>query len=325
MSFPITFHFFSYKKEIPGNSRLYPCLCSPNKEPDFPQGKSEMQLLIDLLAEEREARRVERQELEDLKAQVGSIMGQKTSKKLNKGNKVVNHEGNIYRSKSAPKGDVSGNTLKDPFEQTDLEATLNLISNKYKTKPQIRARYRVALTLLYLLGLRVNELRQIRLGQIKRYLEGNSLLIAIGKSKVRAKYPFAASQGTITFLKYYCGKDLDCLFENDLNNALVPTSREHLTRELNALIVEHGKSVQKKLVSHSCRVSFITRICKTSGIETARAMVGHANISTTQIYNRHYLSANEQAKVLDDSLGVSSFVTTDLDSSLDFKQLFSED
>lgn len=160
---------------------------------------------------------------------------------------------------------------------------LNIIASKYDHDPIRKARYSICLTLLYVFGIRVNELRQIKFGHLYSYMEGKPLNLQIGKTKIRSKVSFPSSQGTRQFLSKFCGTYLSYCFNNLTHDQLlVPVSREHLTREMNSLIREYGKTVQKTLLSHSCRVSFITRVCKTAGIEAARAMVGHAHISTTQ-------------------------------------------
>lgn len=71
---------------------------------------------------------------------------------------------------------------------------------------------------------------------------------------------------------------------------------------LNKVFKTYGKLCNKNLLSHSCRISFITRICKIAGVETARLMVGHTNISTTQRYNRQVLSSREQKQIINESL-----------------------
>lgn len=191
--------------------------------------------------------------------------------------------------------------LKDPFEEIDLVNVLKKIKDRF-TDQLIRSRYCVCLTLLYVFGIRVNELRQIKIAHLYTYLRGEPLRLQIGKSKIAAKVTFPSSKGTRDFLNKHCLDELQYLFAQPHGDSLVKCSREHLTRELNNVIKAYGFSVHKTLLSHSCRVSFITRICKTNGIEAARAMVGHANISTTQVYNRNYLTQRSQQKIFNDSL-----------------------
>lgn len=206
--------------------------------------------------------------------------------------------------------------LKDPLDISDLRNILSLIKDKFKDQT-ISSRYQLSVCLLYVFGIRVNELRQIKIGHLKEFMNGQPLLLQIGKTKIRSKFPFPSSKGTRKFLTEHVGAALDFVFQNiPSNQSLVPISREHLTRELNSLISEYGKTVNKTLLSHSCRVSFITRVCKTAGIEAARAMVGHAHLSTTQIYNRNYLSTRSQLKIFNDSLNESNFRGED-DPALD--------
>lgn len=207
--------------------------------------------------------------------------------------------------------------LKDPFTKTDLVNVLKIIPDKYKD-PNISARYCVCVCLLYLLGIRVNELRQIKIGHLENYLKGETLNIAIGKSKLRTKVEFPSSTGTRKFLEKHCNEALSHCFQNLKNNEnLVPVSREHLTREMNGLIRNYGLTVNKHLLSHSCRVSFITRVCQTAGIEAARTMVGHAHIATTNVYNRNYLNNRARQRIMNDSLSDSSPSNQNISSDLE--------
>lgn len=58
-----------------------------------------------------------------------------------------------------------------------------------------------------------------------------------------------------------------CFNNFSLDQYLVPVSREHLTLELNTIIRNYGFTVKKNLLTHSCLVSFITRVCRTAGID----------------------------------------------------------
>lgn len=201
--------------------------------------------------------------------------------------------------------------LKDPLDLSDLRKILELIKEIYQD-PIISSRYQISVCLLYVFGIRVNELRQIKVGHLKLFMEGHPLHLQIGKTKVRTKFSFPSSKGTRDFLNNHVSHAIKFILENHSHNeSIVPISREHLTRELNSLISNYGNTVNKTLLSHSCRVSFITRVCKTAGIEAARAMVGHAHISTTQIYNRNYLSQRNQLKIFNDSLKESSTAGND--------------
>ena len=165
--------------------------------------------------------------------------------------------------------------LKDPFTLDDLKNVLQIIRHKYQDEA-LRSRYVLCICLLYAFGIRVNELRQIYVSHLIQFMKGSPLYLEIGKTKIKSKLEIASARGTREFLSKHASTELDyCFTKLSQNNLIVPVSREHLTRELNSMISNYGRSVNKTLVSHSCRVSFITRVCKNSGIEAARAMVGH--------------------------------------------------
>lgn len=71
----------------------------------------------------------------------------------------------------------------------------------------------------------------------------------------------------------------------------VPLSREHWTKDLNS--ISHIASVQlnKKLTSHSFRITFATDGLKNQiPLLQMKSMLSHKSVSTTQHYVRHELS-----------------------------------
>jgi len=71
-----------------------------------------------------------------------------------------------------------------------------------------------------------------------------------------------------------------------------PISREHLTREMNSILKIVSSKTGKYLRTHSCRASFITDMTNFSNnILTAKTMVGHEKLSSTERYTRGDLSA----------------------------------
>ena len=226
-------------------------------------------------------------------------------------------ESQLKESISKKKRSRQRKPLKDPVSLSDLKIILSQLNSTYPDPIKV-SRYRVACVLLYLLGIRINEARQITIQHLKRYLKGHSLYLVIGKSKVRTKVEYPSAPSFTSLLKELCTEDLQLLM-TDLGDfdALIPYSREHFTREINKVFKICGNLVNKTLVSHSCRVSFITRVCKTAGIEAARVLVGHSNISTTQVYNRNYLSHGQHVDLLEKSLGSTQDLHIDKNSDLE--------
>jgi len=154
--------------------------------------------------------------------------------------------------------------IKDPISKTELINLFSFIQN-YHTDPILISRYKVFVALLYLLGIRVNELRQIKFVHLSNYLSGQPLLLSIGKTKIRTKMSFPSSKEARTFLLQNVGDNINHLNQSfSSGDLLIPVSREHLTRELNKIFKLYGNLLHKTFLTHSCRVSFITRICKTS-------------------------------------------------------------
>lgn len=215
--------------------------------------------------------------------------------------------------------------IKDPVSFIDLKNILKDFRVSF-ADPVKSARYRVACVLLYLLGIRINETRQITMRHLNDYLGGNSLYLVIGKSKVRTKVEYPSAPSFTTLMKDLCYEDLQILLQHHGDfDPLIPYSRAHFTREMNKVFKSYGNKVNKTFGSHSCRVAFITRVCKTAGIEAARVMVGHSNISTTQVSNRNYLSHSKHVSLLESSLELPKELNINIEPHSELESLLHYD
>jgi len=68
-----------------------------------------------------------------------------------------------------------------------------------------------------------------------------------------------------------------------------PVSRRYLTTHINEILRKTGIKHHKKLSSHSFQIGLTTALIETAGIDAARQIIGHENISTTAIYSRRSL------------------------------------
>ncbi len=177
----------------------------------------------------------------------------------------------------------------------------------------------MCILLLYILGIRVAEFKEITISQIYEYLDKHAMEITVGKSTSPVKMTYVSSEESRNLIKKYVLEDLQTIDHIYGRGAyLVTLSREHLTRRINMYFKNFGKKVNKNLLSHSCRIAYVTRIVNKFGIETARQMVGHANISTTQGYSRANLTPRLRAKILNETL------KQNIDSNLDEDLAYAE-
>ena len=192
--------------------------------------------------------------------------------------------------------------MRDIILYDDLVKIVHLTkTEKSINKPSVR----VGIVMLFLLGVRITELKQITILNLKGYLNNQPLYITPGKTKSPVKIPHVASEVTKKVFLDLVGQDFSQL-EKQLNplDSILPWSRGHLNRTLNKVLKSYGHLLSRKLrfrdktrvfqtrvlgknfLCHSCRISFITRICQVASVNEAKDLVGNQNISTTQRYNR---------------------------------------
>jgi integrase/recombinase XerD len=146
------------------------------------------------------------------------------------------------------------------------------------------ARDQAMLELLYATGLRVSELVSLQVQQID--FQGNHLTVKGKGAKVRA-VPFGrwAREKLLTYIKevrpkLLKGRSSSFVF---VNRSGKPLSRQGFWK----LIRAHARAagLEKKVTPHTLRHSFATHLVEGGAdLRSVQSMLGHADISTTQIY-----------------------------------------
>jgi len=145
-------------------------------------------------------------------------------------------------------------------------------------------RDRTMLELLYGAGLRVSELIGVQVQQIS--FDGNFLTVKGKGSKVRA-IPFGRfareklyAYVTQTRPRLLKGKPSSFVFTNRSGK---PLSRQGFWKIIRTHALAAG--IEKRVTPHTLRHSFATHLLEGGAdLRSVQAMLGHADISTTQIY-----------------------------------------
>ncbi len=154
-------------------------------------------------------------------------------------------------------------------------------------------RDRAMLEFLYATGLRISELLEFRVGQ---FFQKDGFIRAYGKGRKERIVPIGKQ--AIHFTQQYLeevrpqiaqrGKSQDVLF---LNLRGVPLSRMGFWKILRNYVNAAG--ITKKVSPHTFRHSFATHLIEGGAdLRAVQEMLGHSDISTTQIYthlDREYL------------------------------------
>jgi len=145
-------------------------------------------------------------------------------------------------------------------------------------------RDKTMLEVLYATGLRVSELINLTINAVN--LEAGFLL-CLGKGSKERMVPIGSSARK-NLQKYYNGprqqllnlKRSKFLFINKFGNKL---SRQGFWKIIKRYAVEAG--IEQKISPHTLRHSFATHLLENGAdLRSVQAMLGHANIATTQIY-----------------------------------------
>ena len=175
---------------------------------------------------------------------------------------------------------TAGRKLPQPLSSEDIRSLLD----QPDSAALLGRRDRAMMELLYATGLRVSELISIQPQQIN--FEGDYLTVKGKGSKVRA-VPFGkwAREKLLDYLqearpRLLKGRTSSYLF---INRSGKPLTRQGFWKLVH--LYARAAGIEKKVTPHSFRHSFATHLLEGGAdLRSVQAMLGHADISTTQIY-----------------------------------------
>lgn len=173
-----------------------------------------------------------------------------------------------------------GRKLPEPLSRDEVEALLGAID----VRRPAGLRDRAMIELLYATGLRVSELVCLRLNDVD--LEGR-VLLARGKGSKERMVPIGSPAADA--VKTYLARAREPLLGARRSRDLFVTPRGgRLTRQGFAKVLRrHARAagIQRAISPHKLRHSFATHLLEGGAdLRAVQAMLGHADISTTQIY-----------------------------------------
>lgn len=206
------------------------------------------------------------------------------------------------------KEDISENLKAPKIEKKiptvlTVEETEKLLMQPVANNPK-GLRDRAMLELLYATGIRVTELISLRIGDVDLK---TSLLDCRDNDRDR-KIPFGgkAREALVDYLsegreKLLNGEKSDILFTNCNGN---PMSRQGFWK----LLKVYGKKagIEKDITPHTIRHSFAAHLIENGAdIKSVQEMLGHSDISTTQVYvklggnrlRQEYVKAHPRGKI----------------------------
>ncbi|MGM8214034.1 site-specific tyrosine recombinase XerD [Bacillaceae bacterium W0354] len=169
--------------------------------------------------------------------------------------------------------------LPKVLSSTEVEKLLDLQGNDPLT-----VRNKAMLETLYATGLRISELLSLKMNDLHLLMGfvrvvgkgGKERIVPLGKHAQRSIESYVEFARP-TFQKFY---ETDALFVNHRGR---PMTRQGFWKLLRKIAIE--KNIKKELTPHTLRHSFATHLLENGAdLRAVQEMLGHADISTTQIY-----------------------------------------
>jgi integrase/recombinase XerD len=145
-------------------------------------------------------------------------------------------------------------------------------------------RDRTMFEVLYATGLRVSELVTLRITQVSMDM---GVVRVMGKGSKERLVPLG--EEALDWLRHYLADGRGVLLDKQISNTLFVTARgEGMTRQMFWYLIKkhaaHG-GLNKSLSPHTLRHAFATHLLNHGAdLRVVQMLLGHADISTTQIY-----------------------------------------
>lgn len=171
----------------------------------------------------------------------------------------------------------------------------------------IQLRTRIALCILAVTGIRINELLPLKVSQLETLFKENWIAIDRSKRGPSNHKAFLTKQGKKIIQERQ--KDFQLLFLMKEPNWYIFTAeanhfkqldRVAITRDVNKVMREVSNKIPSNpnITSHSFRIGFITQLWKDSkDIEFVKQTIGHRKLDTTSAYIKNLSDLERQERI----------------------------
>lgn len=197
---------------------------------------------------------------------------------------ILNKKKKKLNQKSLPK--------RQPISQEFFKQMINAPKRKYE-KHLAFSRFRVAITLLFFFGCRVNEIRTLTVKDFDLLYKNRVIEFYQSKVKTTRRVPIE-KKAFYYFEKIQ--KDVELVFLKHTTlggNSNSNSWTFFINSRLN--FYKHQFNQTDYLKSHSFRVNFVNSLLKTKRVHVVAEIVGHKDIRNTMKYYRNCLSDSEIA------------------------------
>lgn len=200
--------------------------------------------------------------------------------------------------------------LRDPINNELLEIFLtNAGNSSQRKKDLVRAQLRIAYTILYHCGLRINEIRHLNEAELRKAIEAAQFNLVHHKTK-KAHIHILSQKAVkdlqslhFEFLTVFNKYQYQYLFGKDK-----PVTEKHLIKIVNKDLKSTCAkfNIPFNVKSHSFRIGMITNLLKVTSVQNTANIIGHSDIRSTMSYNRYNLSKTEIQNILNQSTNVDN-------------------
>ena len=233
---------------------------------------------------------------DQLKQQLDEVLKELNAIKEEREEKAARKEARANRKRLPKRDPMTGEIYRELMRATEGPTYINL-------------RTRMALCILAVTGIRINELLSLKVSQLETLFKENWIAIDRSKRGPSNHKAFLTKEGKKIiqdrqkdFQLIFLMKEPDSYLFTAEANHYKPLDRVVITRDVNKVMREVSNQLPGKLniTSHSFRIGYITQLWKDSkDIEFVKQTIGHRNLDTTSAYVNK-LSDQERQKRIND-------------------------
>ena len=232
---------------------------------------------------------------DQLKQQLDEVLKELNTIKQKREEKEARKKARTKRKRLPKRDRMTGEIYKELMQATEGPTYINL-------------RPRIALCILAVTGIRINELLPLKVSQLETLFKENWITIDRSKRGPSNHKAFLTKEGKKIiqdrqkdFQLIFLMKETDSYLFTAEANHYKPLDRVVITRDVNKVMREVSNQLPGKpnITSHSFRIGYITQLWKDSkDIEFVKQTIGHRNLDTTSSYVNK-LSDQERQKRID--------------------------
>ena len=230
----------------------------------------------------------------ELTQQLGIVVAELTQIKQERQEKEIRKQARASRKRLPKRDPMTRESYKELIKAAEGPTYINL-------------RTRIALCILAVTGIRINELLPLKVSQIETLFKENWIAIDRSKRGPSNHKAFLTTEGKKIIqdrqkdfeLVFLIKKPDSCLFTAESNH-YKPLDRVAITRDVNKVMREVSNQLPGKLniTSHSFRIGYITQLWKDSkDIEFVKQTMGHRNLDTTSAYVNQLSDQERQNRI----------------------------